>query len=140
MRILVAIDGSEYSSRALRYAGRLAKQLAEAPRIHALFVDQPLLRSVAADLGTERVARYHADNAKPAFAQARRALGRAGLAFEEHLRVGDPAEVILKVAKSEKCDLVIMGSHGRSALKSLLLGSVTSKVLGHGPVPLTIVR
>lgn len=140
MRILIAVDGSEHSSLALRYMGRLAKDLDRTPEIHVLFVDEPLLRSVALDLGTEGVARYHAESAKLPFAHARRILGRAGLGYEEHLLVGDPAATILKFAKSTKCDLVIMGSHGRSALKNLLLGSVTSKVLGHGQVPLTIIR
>ena len=140
MRILIAVDGSEHSSLALRYLARLTKGLKQAPEIHILFADEPLFRSVALDLGTEGVARYHAESAKLPFTQARRILNRAALPYEEHLLVGDPAETILKFAKSKKCDLVIMGSHGRSALKSLLLGSVTSKVLGHGQVPLTIVR
>ncbi|MGN7725239.1 universal stress protein [Luteimonas sp. 22616] len=140
MRILIAVDGSEHSSLALRYVARLAKDLKQPPEIHALFADEPLLRSVALDLGTEGVARYHAESAKLPFAQTRRILGRASLPYEEHLLVGDPAETILKFSKSKKCDLVIMGSHGRSALKSLLLGSVTSKVLGHGHIPLTIIR
>lgn len=140
MRILIAIDGSEHASLALRYLGRLAKELNRVPEIHVLFADEPLLRSVAVDLGTEGVARYHAESARLPFAQARRILGRARLPYEEHLLVGDPAGMILKFAKTAKCDLVIMGSHGRSALKSLLLGSVTSKVLGHSQVPLTIVR
>jgi nucleotide-binding universal stress UspA family protein len=140
MRILIAVDGSEHAALALRYVTRLAKDLKETPEVHVLFADEPLLRSVALDLGNEGVARYHAESAKLPFRQARRILDRADLSYEEHLLIGDPAETILKLAKSAKCDLVVMGSHGRSALKSLLLGSVTSKVLGHGQIPLTIVR
>ena len=140
MRILIAVDGSEHASLAVRYVARLVKDLKQTPQLHVLYVDEPLLRSVALDLGTEGVARYHAESAKLPFRQAHRVLGRANLPFEEHLLVGDPAEAILKFAKSAKCDLVIMGSHGRSALQSLLLGSVTSKVLGHSQIPLTIIR
>ncbi|KRD79756.1 universal stress protein [Lysobacter sp. Root983] len=47
----------------------------------------------------------------------------------EHVVVGDCAATILKFTKANRCDLVIMRSHGRSALKSLLLGFVTGKVL-----------
>ena len=48
--------------------------------------------------------------------------------------------MILKLAQSNRCDLIVMGSHGRSPIKSLFLGSVTSKVLGADAVPVLIVR
>lgn len=140
MRILVAIDGSDTALRAVRHAIGLAGDLQKAPDLHLLYADEPLLRSVALSLGLEGTSRYHAENGKMATQKARAMLKRAKVAFEEHMLVGDPAPTILKFAKSNRCDLIIMGSHGRSALKSLFLGSVTSKVLGGCSVPLTIVR
>ena len=55
-------------------------------------------------------------------------------------KVGHPGEMIAKTADSGKFDLVIMGSHGRTALSSVLLGSVANKVLSQSTVPVLIVR
>jgi len=139
MRIIVAVDGSKIADRAVRYAAKLSAALKKAPEILVVNADEPL-RGVAGELTVDSVARYHAENGRFALKKARSILKRAGLDYQEHLLVGDPAETILKLAKSSKCDLIVMGSHGRSALKSLLLGSVTSKVLAHSEIPLTIVR
>ncbi len=55
-------------------------------------------------------------------------------------RVGLPGQVISKMASDEGFDLVLMGSHGHSALGALLLGSVTTQVLAQTTVPVLIVR
>ncbi|MBX9402880.1 universal stress protein [Lysobacter sp. BMK333-48F3] len=140
MRILIAVDGSEIALRAVRYAIRLAGELAQPPELHLLYVDEPLLRSVAIHLGADGAVRYHAENGRAATQRARATLKRAQLEFEEHLPIGEPASTILKFAKNERCDLIVMGSHGRGALKTLFLGSIAGKVLAHAQTPLTIVR
>ena len=50
------------------------------------------------------------------------------------------AETIIKTAKEQGCDLIVMGSYGRHGLEKLLLGSVTTRVLGRSPVPVLVVR
>jgi nucleotide-binding universal stress UspA family protein len=140
MRMVVAVDGSDIAARAVRHVVKLAALLKQAPQIHVLNADEPLLRSVAIELGVEGVARYHRENGQYAVKKATAILKRADLDFETHLLVGDPAETILSFAKSSKCDLIVMGSHGRGAFRSLFLGSVASKVLAHSQTPLTIVR
>lgn len=140
MRILLAVDGSEVSARAARFVARLASKLGQPPQVILLSVDEPLLRAVAIELGVQGVAKYHADNGKFALKTAKAVLNRANVVHAEQLLVGNPAEAIVKTAKSAKCDLVVMGSHGRSAFKSLFLGSVTIKVLTHSQVPVTIIR
>lgn len=140
MRILLAVDRSPVSTRAARFVARLASRLAEPPYVVLMNADEPLLQSVAVHLGVQGVAKYHAENGKFAVKPARAILNRAGVAFDEKLLVGDPAETIMKQVKFCKCELVVMGSHGRSAFKSVFLGSVASKVLSHSQVPVTIVR
>jgi nucleotide-binding universal stress UspA family protein len=67
-------------------------------------------------------------------------LGRAKLPFEELGRVGEIAPTILKLARSEKADLIVMGSHGRGAVQGMLLGSISARVLSQADRPVTIVR
>jgi nucleotide-binding universal stress UspA family protein len=55
-------------------------------------------------------------------------------------KVGHPGELIAKTADSGKFDLVIMGSHGHSALGNLVMGSVATKVMAHCGTPVLLVR
>jgi nucleotide-binding universal stress UspA family protein len=54
--------------------------------------------------------------------------------------VGRPAEEILRVAREEKVDLIVMGTHGRTGVRHLLLGSVAEAVSRHAPCPVFTVR
>lgn len=63
MRIVLAVDGSPASTRAARYVAALCNQLKQTPEVVALYVDEPLLRAVAMELGTRGVDSYHADRA-----------------------------------------------------------------------------
>jgi nucleotide-binding universal stress UspA family protein len=56
------------------------------------------------------------------------------------VRGARPYEVVLQHAKKAKCDLIVMGSHGRTGLAQILLGSETSKVLTHSKIPVLVVR
>jgi nucleotide-binding universal stress UspA family protein len=140
MRILLAVDGSDAATRAARHAIVLANAMKSAPELHVLYSDPPLMRAAAVQIGPQALAKYHDENARYALRRARAQLKRAGVAFEEHHAIAEPADAILRFVKSRKCDLVVMGSHGRGALKNALLGSVSAKVLSHCATPLTIVR
>lgn len=140
MRILVAVDGSPVAVRAARYAARLSLALKGIPQVVLLSVDAPLLMAVAVELGVHGVEKYHAENGAFALKAVKSSLNRLHVQYETKLLIGDPAERIVKHAKAGKFDLVVMGSHGRSAFKSLFLGSVTTKVIAHSQVPVTIVR
>jgi nucleotide-binding universal stress UspA family protein len=140
MKILLAIDGSEISSRAVKYVIGLSANLQAVPEIELLFVDAPILRAVAFELGLQGTEDYHQGNAKHALRSAKLMLTRAKLGFTQAMLVGDPSEQIIKHAKTAKCDLIVMGTRGHSALKGLLLGAVASKVIAHATVPVTVVR
>lgn len=140
MKILLAVDGSPISSRAARYLVKLASQLAVPPTVILFNADPPLLQSVAVKLGLEAVNRYHAENGAAAMKAARAVLNRAHLGYSEKLAVGEPVAAIIKFAKAERCDLIVMGSQGHTALKSLLLGSVTAKVIAQCDLPVMVAR
>ncbi|MEA2025760.1 MAG: universal stress protein [Chloroflexota bacterium] len=67
-------------------------------------------------------------------------LRKAGLKAVPERRIGDPAEQIVRVAKSQEADLVVLGTHGRSGLARLLMGSVARNVLLHAPCSVLVVR
>lgn len=142
MKILLPVDGSPSSSRAVRYVIRHWGGPEATPRasLVLLHVDPELGGGVARYLTAKDIARFHDDNAKFALRAARRALQKAGLLFEEMHQIGEPAEVITRMAGKLRCDLVAMGSHGWGALLSLVLGSVVVKVLANSRVPVLVVR
>jgi nucleotide-binding universal stress UspA family protein len=140
MKILLAVDGSKAALRATRFAVRMLKEMVQPQTLVLMHADVPLMRRVAAAYGPEQTRRYHEDNARVALKDARAALKRAGVQFSAKMVIGEPAASIVRTAQLGKFDLVVMGSRGRSALKTLLLGSIATKVLSHSSVPVIVVR
>ena len=145
-RILVATDGSPLSLKAVRTAARLAKQLDAA--LTALYVTQegvPNLFSgrklyASRVLGRQyrKLLRQQADEALAAAeAEAR----RAGVPVRRLHRIArHPWRAILAAARSDGCDLVVMGSHGRGGVQRALIGSETAKVLVKSSIPILVCR
>ena len=140
MKILLAVDGSPISTRATKFAIKLARTLSKPVELVLFHADPPLLQAAAIKLGADAVQRYHAENSQFAIKSAQAALTRAKVPFTEKLVVAEPAEAIVQHAKKGRFDLVVMGTHGRGALQGLLLGSVAGKVIAHGETPVTVVR
>lgn len=140
MKILIAMDGSTFSVKACRWVIGLTRSLRTQPQICLVNADEPLSNSVAIRIGPAESARYHKENAEFALKKGRAQLKRAGLKWTEETRIGHPAKVVLDVAERFKADMIVMGSHGRTPLKSLVLGSVTSKVIAGTSTPIAVVR
>ena len=73
-------------------------------------------------------------------AGAQGVLERAGLAASHRVLQGDPREVLVDVARAEGAELVVVGSHGRTGIARLLLGSVAAHVVGHAPCSVMVVK
>jgi nucleotide-binding universal stress UspA family protein len=71
---------------------------------------------------------------------AERTLQGAGLSTQAMVLDGDPREALVEAAKSERADLLVVGSHGRTGLAKLLMGSVASHVVAHAPCTVTVVK
>ena len=140
MKILIATDGSSFGTRAARYIAKHAKLFGSKPDILVLYVDPPLTRYVAGVMGPREVARYHAEAGQAALRGAASALRRAHVAYRERMVVGDPAAQIIDIARTEKSEMIVVGSRGRSALQSIFLGSVAAKVIAQSKVPVLVVR
>ncbi len=136
-RIVVAIDGSAHSYRALEYARSLAKCMgASLWLVHAFPSTSDLL-------GMEEHARLVARRMSAGQAildDARARLGETDLEVHEELLEGPAAEAILRVAQVRNADLIVMGTRGLGALGGLLLGSVSNKVIQKAPCPVMLVR
>lgn len=144
-KILVPTDGSKLSDRAVKHAGKLAS-LAGA-RVQLLYVHEPYDESLAAELspavytGRRKMEATLRARAKALLDKAARLVtDRGAVAGTTFVISPSPYEEILKTAKKEKCDLVVMASHGRRGLAGVILGSVAQKVLTHSRCPVLIVK
>lgn len=72
--------------------------------------------------------------------QCKRVAAKKNITIKTFSELGDPAKIIIELAKTNDYDLIVMGSRGRSAFKELLLGSVTLKVAHHAMCPIMVVR
>jgi nucleotide-binding universal stress UspA family protein len=140
MKVLLTSDGSECSERAARYLAKSFRKSVRDLGVTLFHVDAPMLDRVASALGERRVAEIHRENADRCLKAARRLLKRSKLQFDEAYTAGNPAQEIARRAKSGGYDLVLMGSHGRSALRNVLVGSVTARVLAVCDVPVLVVH
>jgi nucleotide-binding universal stress UspA family protein len=91
-------------------------------------------------VGKDVVSSYYTDEAEKALKPARARLQKAGMTPTVRFAVGNPANEISAAAAKDDVDLLVMGSHGHSALRGLLVGSVTSAVLAQTTTPILILR
>lgn len=141
MKLLVPIDGSDTSLRALD--ALVAKLAVYRPpvEIHLVNVQHGLRKDVGQFVDHEEIRRYHQEEGAKALAPARARLDAQTIAYATHVFVADdPASVIVQFVKEQTVDEVIMGSHGRGELAQILLGSVAREVLRGAGVPVTLVN
>ena len=141
-RILVAVDGSQYSDRAIEYLlqHRLKETDAESVEVHLLNVQRPVSGDVATFVDKEELTRYHHDEGLKDLESARQTLDAAGVPYLFHVAVGEPGQIVASFAKERQCTEIIMGTHGRSGLTHLLLGSVSSDVIRLSDIPVVLVK
>ena len=140
MKILVAVDGSEYSRLAIEFIASRKTLIKSNPSIEVLNVRWPLPPHPARVVGMGVVREYYADEAEKALKPARSRLEKVGLTPLVRYTVGRPALEISRTADKGNADLLILGSHGHSALGGMLMGSVTQEVLVRTQRPTLLVR
>lgn len=141
MKILLAIDGSEVSLRAVRALIDHVQWFRDRPDIHLLHVHAPIPVGLALKhVSPETLDRHYREEGEAELAPALSLLQAAGLGVTPHIHVGQPAEVIVHQARELGCNLICLGSHGRGAVATAVLGSVAAKVLHLSPVPVMLNR
>ena len=140
LKALVPVDGSSTSERAVRHVISLVKGR-DPMEIHLLNVqeeaDAPEIRRFMKPADIKRSQLQHGE---AALVSAKKLLDRAGVEYQAHVLIGDPAEQIAKYARRGGFDKIIMGTHGHGGLTAMLMGSVATKVLHHATVPVTLVK
>eukprot|EP01041_Mallomonas_annulata_P015924 gene15924-33538_t len=140
MKILLAVDGSAYTKKMLAYLATHDEMFGTNNAITLVTVQLPLPPRARAAVGADIANGYYAEESTKITAPVVKFLKRHGMEPTVVSKVGSPGEVIAKVANDGKYDLLVMGSHGHSALGNLVMGSVATKVLAHCGVPVLLVR
>ncbi len=143
-RILVPLDGSPLSEQALPVATSLAQKYGSEIillRVLDIPVPTPPTSHPEVAIGWVREARAHAHQEAQSYLDAwQKEVYRQGMEVRALMRDRSPAEDILRVADSEKVDLIIMSAHGQGGPARWTFGSVADKVARHSPCPLLLVR
>lgn len=125
-RILLATDGSAHSRAAAEAAGAVAKQCG---------LPVTVVSATTASHSESRKAEAHT-----AVAAVAAALEQSGVTCDSTVAEGRPDEVVVETAASRGADLIVVGSHGRTGLARLFLGSISERIMGQAQCPVLIAR
>ncbi|MBN2122750.1 MAG: universal stress protein [Deltaproteobacteria bacterium] len=136
-KILIAVDGSENARRAADHAAGIAKLsggevlLVHCHRPFPEYLGEPYLQNVV-----NKTLKSAQEIVRP----SEELFEGAGIRYSTRILEGPARDKICDVARIEECDLIVMGSRGRTDFEGLVLGSVAHRVLHSTPCPVLIVR
>ena len=138
--VLVPIDFSATADRALAYAIALGQQFhARLTLLHVLDLTPVTMDEMTAGVAATYLEAQETEAQRLLQASLER-VQRAGLQGESLLVQGTPTQTIIDTAAEQGVDLIIMGTHGRTGLAHMFLGSVAEHVVRQGPCPVLVVR
>lgn len=142
-RILVPVDGSEPSKRALAEAIALGRTCQSAIVLLHVVEYYPVMIEMATASTWELISDDLHRHGQGVLDAAHREVSAAGLAVESHLvdaSASRVCDVVVDQARAHRCDLIVMGTHGRRGLNRALVGSDAELVIRQAPVPVLLVR
>jgi nucleotide-binding universal stress UspA family protein len=138
--IVVPVDGSDNSTRAALFAIDIAKSFGVGIRLFYVFPAASVEIIGMAGMSRADIDQAAQAAAQKAFDQTREALGDAGgVAVEQETSMGDPAEEVIRYTEDTPGAMVIIGRRGLSRMKSLMMGSVSDKVIRHAQTPVMVI-
>lgn len=143
MKILIAVDDSPHSERAVEFVTRM--RWPAGSRVIVVTACQPAVAALtsiypgAMNLPLESLQEQRR-NAQAVIDHAQGLLREAGFSTEGRVVEGDPRECLMQIVKELSVDLLVMGSHGRGALSRALMGSVSSHAVTHIPCSVLVVK
>ena len=136
--ILLAVDGSEHSLHAARVASDLAQAM-KSQTLRIVVAFEPIPVHLGEPFMQETI-NARLSEAEAIAQKAVESVGTISAAIYTETLEGNPAEVILEMAKAQNSNVIVMGSRGLGKLAGLLLGSTSQKVVSRAPCPVLIVR
>ena len=141
MKILFGTDGSKAALAALQTLVARYAWFAAIPNLTLVHVHPPVPYGMAARwVGKDTVAQYCAEESAKALAPATALLDAAGIAHDTVARVGEPAHEIVQWARDRGYDCIALGTHGHTALGTLVLGSIAQKVIASSAIPVLLLK
>lgn len=134
-RIIVATDGSRYSKAAAEKAIDFAKSYGGEIKAVSVVDVPPEFYAEAPDAVEDMV-----EKMKGFVGDIKALAESSGVKAEGFVGEGDAYRVITDLAEKEEADVIIVGSHGRTGMKRLLMGSVAEKIIGYAPCPVLVAR
>ena len=137
--ILVAVDGSEYSDKAVRYACAIGPPLgAEVVLLHVV----PMLVSATpyGDTISDQPFLHLQSVGEDILRKAKQLAASLNCEVTDLISHGDPSSKIIDIACERNIDVIVMGSRGVSGIRRFFVGSISDKVVSHAPCPVLIVR
>jgi nucleotide-binding universal stress UspA family protein len=142
VKILVGVDGSAHSRAALEYVKRMTWP--SGTKFVVLSVAVPMVAYTLVDAAgltwMQTAEEEMSGQAQELTARVEKELRDAGLATEARVMRGDPREALVDTARTSGADLVVVGSHGRTGLAKLVMGSVATYVVTHAPCSVLVVK
>ncbi len=140
MKILVAVDGSEFTKRMLAYLAAHDEWLGDRHDYTVIYAVSAVPPRAAAVLDKAVLKGHYDDEAEKVFKPIRTFFLKQGLRAQFVFKIGAAADTIAAIADKGDFDLLVMGSHGHGSLTNLVMGSVATKVLARTRVPVLLVR
>ena len=138
MKILIAVDGSKPSLKALQALIDHSDWYREPPEVELVTVHLPV--PAVGRVPKSQLERYYVEEGEARLAPAKKKLDAAGVPYKAHVLVGPVAESIVKHAKDKRCDLIYIGTRGMSAVGAAFIGSTATKVLHISETPVLLVK
>ena len=141
LKVLIAVDGSAHSQRAIEAAARLQAQTKGLEAFLLNVREWPLFQGDLPPVRYEEIGHEQIRHQKALLESTLAAARRSGLEHVSTLgEAGEPATEIARVAQDKGVDQIVMGTHGRGAVGSLLMGSVAQRVVHLANVPVVLVK
>lgn len=141
MKILFAADGSPCSLEAAKHVIQQFNAFKETPELTVVHVEPAVLPpNVTRHVAKAVVDEWYVEQGDNALRDVVKMFDAAGIPYTRKQLVGDVAATIISTAHEVGADLIVMGSHGRSAAAGVLLGSVTTKILSGSKIPVLVIR
>jgi nucleotide-binding universal stress UspA family protein len=143
MKILIGVDDSAHSNSAVEFVRKMTWP--KDTKVLVLSAIRPMVGLYAeayvpsepyVERMTDDLVKFHQETVS----NAERTLRAAGIDTEGRVLQGDPRTALVELARTEHADLIVVGSHGRTGMAKLVMGSVASHVVTHAPCSVMVVK